>query len=104
MSIGGITSSISPQQLLQTAKAETLAAPGQSTGTDFSDRVKGAVDDLTAAQQQARSSATAFELGQEQDLAAVMVDQQIASLSMQLALNVRNKALTAYRDIMNMPV
>ena len=33
-----------------------------------------------------------------------MVDQQISSLGFQFALNVRNKALGAYRDIMNMPV
>ncbi|MFD1808718.1 flagellar hook-basal body complex protein FliE [Gemmobacter lanyuensis] len=33
-----------------------------------------------------------------------MIDQQVASLGFQLSLNVRNKALTAYRDIMNMSV
>ena len=44
------------------------------------------------------------ELGKTGDLASVMVDQQISSLGFQFALNVRNKALSAYRDIMNMPV
>ena len=38
------------------------------------------------------------------DLAKVMVSQQVSSLAFQLTLNVRNKALSAYKDIMNMPV
>jgi flagellar hook-basal body complex protein FliE len=43
-------------------------------------------------------------MGVEQNLASVMVDQQVAQLGLQLAINVRNKALGAYKDIMNMPV
>ena len=45
-----------------------------------------------------------FELGRETDLAKVMVTQQVSSLGFQMALNVRNKVLSAYKDIMNMPV
>ncbi len=103
MSISGISSVQSPLAALQAARAEAQTAPGAS-GPDFGERVKGALDDMNAAQSTARQSATAFELGQETDVASVMVDQQVASLSMQLTLQVRNKALTAYRDIMNMPV
>jgi flagellar hook-basal body complex protein FliE len=75
---------------------------GQSRG--FGAVLASAVDDLAAAQSQARTSATAWEKGETQDLSAVMIDQQVASLGFQLALNVRNRALSAYRDIMNMPV
>ena len=46
----------------------------------------------------------AFELGLETDLSKVMVDQQVSSLGFQLTLNVRNKMLSAYKDILNMPV
>ncbi|MEN8949321.1 flagellar hook-basal body complex protein FliE, partial [Planktotalea arctica] len=45
-----------------------------------------------------------FETGKETDLTKVMVSQQVSSLGFQLTLNVRNKALSAYRDVMNMPV
>ena len=62
------------------------------------------MENLAASQTKAAESAKAFELGKTSDLASVMVDQQISSLGFQFALNVRNKALTAYRDIMNMPV
>jgi flagellar hook-basal body complex protein FliE len=33
-----------------------------------------------------------------------MVDQQISSIGFQMTLNVRNKALSAYQEIMKMPV
>jgi flagellar hook-basal body complex protein FliE len=80
--------------------------PAQSTGQTqgFADRIETALDQLRTSQTQASQSARAWEMGMEQDLAAVMVDQQVASLGFQLTLNVRNKALGAYRDIMNMPL
>jgi flagellar hook-basal body complex protein FliE len=77
--------------------------PG-AKGPGFADRIGAAVNELAAAQDKAASSAQAFEMGTQTDLASVMVDQQISSLGFQFALNVRNKALGAYRDIMNMPV
>ena len=43
-------------------------------------------------------------LGKEHDLTKVMVSQNISSLAFQMTLNVRNKMLNAYKDIMNMPV
>lgn len=79
--------------------------PGQvSSATDFGTRIDSALDALVDAQRQARTSAAEWEAGLRTDLAAVMIDQQVASLGFQLALNVRNKAITAYRDIMNMPI
>ena len=55
-------------------------------------------------QNDAANLAKNYELGLENDLAKVMVGQQVSSLAFQLTLNVRNKALSAYKDIMNMPV
>jgi flagellar hook-basal body complex protein FliE len=82
------------------------ARPAQSAeqAKGFGDRIETALDQLKTSQTQASQSARAWEMGVEQDLAAVMVDQQVASLGFQLTLNVRNKALGAYRDIMNMPL
>lgn len=90
-------SPLAPSPVPQRA-AET--GPSSSFGTAMA----AAIDDIAAAQAKARASATAWETGETQDLAAVMIDQQVASLGFQLALNVRNRALGAYRDIMNMPV
>ena len=96
---------IRPEGPMQAGAATSpLGTQGTKEGSGFGARVSGAIDDLAAAQNKATESAKAFEMGRETDLASVMVDQQISSLGFQFALNVRNKALGAYRDIMNMPV
>tara|TARA_B100000900_G_C20307126_1_gene604618 strand:+ start:195 stop:509 length:315 start_codon:yes stop_codon:yes gene_type:complete len=82
--------------------AETLEQPGQNTG--FADRMQNALTEVADAQKQAADSMKAFDLGVETDLSKVMVDQQVSSLGFQLTLNIRNKMLSAYKDIMNMPV
>ena len=45
-----------------------------------------------------------YELGKETDLTKVVMQQQVANIAFQLTLNVRNKVLSSYKDIMNMPV
>ena len=56
--------------------------------------------------QQARASdlSAAYERGETHDIVSVMVERQKASLGFEATLQVRNKLLSAYRDIMNMPV
>ena len=88
-------------QVLEKA-AETLEQSSQNIG--FSDRMQNALTDVADAQKQAADSMKAFDLGVETDLSKVMVDQQVSSLGFQLTLNIRNKMLSAYKDIMNMPV
>ena len=70
----------------------------------FSERLSSGLDQVANSQNEAAKLAKNFELGAENDLAKVMVGQQVSSLAFQLTLNVRNKALSAYKDIMNMPV
>lgn len=75
-----------------------------SENLSFQERLGDGLRDVVDAQKNAAEIAKNFELGTENDLAKVMVSQQVSSLAFQLTLNVRNKALSAYKDIMNMPV
>lgn len=75
--------------------------PGEPS---FADRLKDSLDSVASAQTDAAQLVQDFETGKETDLTKVMVSQQVSSLGFQLTLNVRNKALSAYKDIMNMPV
>ena len=81
---------------------EGAAQPAE--GPTFSQRLADGLNDVASAQGEASKLARDFELGRENDLSKVMVGQQVSSLGFQLTLNVRNKALSAYKDIMNMPV
>ena len=75
-----------------------------SPKVDFTERLSEGLNEVARAQNTASELAKAYELGTETDLAKVMVAQQVSSLGFQMTLNVRNKALSAYKDIMNMPV
>ena len=75
-----------------------------ATNVDFTERFSEGLNEVARAQNNASELAKAYELGSETDLAKVMVAQQVSSLGFQMTLNVRNKALSAYKDIMNMPV
>ena len=101
-----INSSIGKFESLQNRVLEKATETlGQSShDVEFSDRIQNALSEVADAQKQAADSMKAFDLGTETDLSKVMVDQQISSLGFQLTLNVRNKMLSAYKDIMNMPV
>ncbi len=83
-------------------RAEQNLAPKESQG--FADEIGDAINDVARAQKQASELTQAYELGLETDLSKVMVQKQISSLGFQMTLNVRNKVLSAYKDIMNMPV
>lgn len=78
--------------------------PASGAGVTFSDRLEQGFNNVANAQNTAAELAKNYEMGVENDLSKVMVGQQVSSLAFQLTLNVRNKALSAYKDIMNMPV
>lgn len=60
--------------------------------------------EVNTLQAKAGAASEAFERGAESDIAQVMLARQKASISFEATLQVRNKLLSAYRDIMNMPV
>ena len=72
--------------------------------SNFLNNVTEAINNVAKTQNEAAEITKNFELGKEQDLTKVIVNQQISKLAFQVTLNVRNKVLSAYKDIMNMPV
>ncbi|WP_284155423.1 flagellar hook-basal body complex protein FliE [Sulfuricystis multivorans] len=87
------------------AEGKPAAALQGAGGVAFADALKTAIDQVNAAQQQAQQLAQEFAGGNENvDLQDVMINLQKASLSFQQMVQVRNKLVTAYQDVMNMPV
>ena len=101
--IVSMTGPISSLRAQLRAQAEAALAP-ENKSTPFTDRMGGAIREVADAQNQAAELTKAYELGTENDISKVMISQQVSSLGFQLTLNVRNKMLSAYKDIMNMPV
>jgi flagellar hook-basal body complex protein FliE len=80
------------------------AAPGNAGSADFTKALKAAVNEVNGMQAKAGDAATAYERGETTDIAAVMLAKQQASIGFETTLQVRNKLLSAYKDIMSMPV
>ena len=101
-----ITSMTGPvSSLREQLRAQAEAALGtEAHKTPFTDRLGDAIREVAVAQNSAANMTKSYELGIENDLSKVMVSQQVSSLGFQMTLNVRNKMLSAYKDIMNMPV
>lgn len=70
----------------------------------FSKVLATAMDKVDDLQQESGRLKEAYERGDNVNLAEVMVASQKASLSFQAMVQVRNRLIEAYKDIMNMPV
>jgi flagellar hook-basal body complex protein FliE len=94
------------QMRVMAAQASGQPAQTQETaGGDFSQVLKQSIDTVNETQQQATAMKQAFETGQgDADLAQVMIAIQKSSLSFETMVQVRNKLVDAYKDVMNMPI
>ena len=79
------------------------ADSAKSTG-GFGDALKTALSQVNEAQQNSTAMTEAYERGEVTDIAAVMLSRQQASIGFEATMQVRNKLLNAYKDIMSMPV
>ena len=70
----------------------------------FGDLMQQAINQVNETQMQATSLSKAFELGENVDLTEVMIAVQKSRVSFEALTQVRNKLLSAYQDVMNMPV
>jgi len=95
---------------LRSASALTSGKPAQPGGavgadTDFALALKSAIDQVSQVQQSAQQMTQDFASGSSNvNLQDVMVNLQKANLSFQQMVQVRNKLVSAYHDIMNMQV
>ena len=85
-------------------KGAGLGQAGGTSSTDFTSALKDALGQVNALQGRAEEAASSFERGETTDIAAVMLAKQQASIGFETTLQVRNKLLSAYKDIMSMPV
>ncbi len=89
---------------LQPTQAPTQG-PTQAPASSFGDMLKTTLNAVNEAQQQATELKIGFEAGTtDKSLAEVMIASQKANLSFRAVTEVRNKLVSAYQDIMNMPV
>jgi flagellar hook-basal body complex protein FliE len=77
---------------------------GVSGPNSFAATFEDALKTVNAGQNEAARLSEAYERGETTDIAKVMLARQQASVGFEATLQVRNKLLSAYKDIMSMPV
>ncbi|MBW8900249.1 MAG: flagellar hook-basal body complex protein FliE [Massilia sp.] len=86
-------------------KASGTDAAESSTKVSFSDALKASLQNVSNAQVQADDMGKKFAAGDDSvSLSDTMIAMQKASISFQATVQVRNKLVSAYHDIMNMQV
>ncbi|ADU51090.1 flagellar hook-basal body complex subunit FliE [Thermaerobacter marianensis DSM 12885] len=87
-----------------TAPGRAPAGSSGGEGPSFLQELARALQQLEGTAGQADAMAQRLLTGDVQDLSQVMVATEKARLAIELAVQLRNKALEAYQEIMRMPV
>lgn len=82
-----------------------IQAEAPAGKVDFATALKSSLDQVNSMQQQSRQLGQRFVMGDDKvSLSDVMIAMQKSSIAFQATVQVRNKLVSAYQDIMNMPV
>lgn len=98
---------VAPGNAIDVATGNRLLAggTGAAKAPGFGELLSNAIDKVSATQAHAGEMQRAFELGDPRaDLARTMVAMQQSSVAFRATVEVRNRLVQAYQDVMNMPV
>ncbi len=91
--------------ILPVARPEPITAPGTvSQPGEFQKVLEGAIHSVESLQQEAAGSVEKFLSGENEELHTVILATEKAQLAFELGLQVRNKVVNAYQEIMRMQI
>ena len=97
--------SLGPEfQIAGVGDTGSTAAAGGTAGGSFGSLLSDKIGALNDMQNSAADASQALATGQATDVASVVTTVEQAALAMQLAVQVRNKAVDAYQELMRMQV
>ena len=81
------------------------AATGQKVGADFKNMLNNAINNVNGLAQSSSDLQMRFDRGDEDiSLSDVMIARNKSSVAFEATIQVRNKLVEAYKELMNMPV
>ena len=92
-----------------TSHLQGLKGPGSSSsatkaGGDFADLIKKSIESVNAKQVDSDKAAAGLASGQSSNIHEVMIKMEEAEISLRLMVQMRNKVVEAYQEIMRMQV
>ncbi|MGI6707449.1 MAG: flagellar hook-basal body complex protein FliE [Clostridia bacterium] len=82
----------------------SLGSSSGAGGTSFKDALKDALEQVNELDRQSRKDNLDLAAGTVDDLHSVMINAEKADLALQLTIQMRNKILDAYNEIMRMQI
>lgn len=113
MKPGALTASVqasTASALKGVAGSAGLGSAGAAAATpgvkvEFSDMIRRALDNVSAAQNESSKLGQRYQMGDPAvGIEQMMIASQTANVQFQAVVAVRNRLVQAYQDIMNMPV
>ena len=92
----------SPIDIVRSTDASTV--DGSTFSSQLSKAFTSAISEVNDLQNISTNSQNEFQMGGDIPLTEVVMNMQKASIAFEATLQVRNKVLTAYQEIMNMPI
>ena len=84
--------------------SQPKSAPAQQLGSRFGEVLKDSIAEVNRAQLSADRAAEQIAAGETKNLHEAMIKLEEAEISLRLMVQVRNKAVEAYQEIMRMQV
>ncbi|KUO72899.1 MAG: hypothetical protein APF77_24265 [Clostridia bacterium BRH_c25] len=84
--------------------SNSINGRAKSEGVSFTDFLNNAVSDVNKLQLESEKLNEAFAMGRNDNIHQVMIAAEKADLALQFTVQIRNKILEAYQEIMRMPV
>ncbi len=99
------TENLLVQMRVMAAQAQGREAVAPAPNAEFGDLLRNSIDRVNELQRNSREAKEAFQAGTSDiSLAEVMLTAEKASIAFQTVLQVRNKVIQAYQDVINMPL
>jgi flagellar hook-basal body complex protein FliE len=92
------------QSEAKTSISTPAGGDGKTSGTSFFDHLKQSISEVNNAQKTSDAMTTDLATGKSGNLHETMLSITNAELAFNLMVQVRNRALEAYQEVMRMPV
>lgn len=93
-----------PGSLSAAGATQSVSETGRTDPSGFATTLQTQLQKINAINARAGKLTVAYERGEETDIAKVMLARQESGIAFEATLQIRNKVLSAYKDIMSMPV
>lgn len=101
----GVSPQVRPEGVSPLGGSAQVGGAQGAGNVSFANVLKQGLDKVNATQNQAADLATRFDRGDPGvELSTVMIESQKASVAFRATVEVRNRLVSAYQEIMNMPI